>query len=48
MGLPKWLRGKNPPADVGDIRDMSSIPESARFPGVSMAAHTSILAWKIP
>ena len=24
---------KNPPANVGDIRDMGSIPESGRSPG---------------
>ena len=25
---------KNPPANVGDIRDMGSVPGSGRFPGV--------------
>ena len=39
---------KNPPANAGDIRDVSSIPELGRSPGVGMATHSSILAWRIP
>ena len=39
---------KNPPANAGDIIDMGLIPVSGRFPWRSMAAHTSILAWRIP
>ena len=27
------LKIKNLPANVGDIRDMDSVPESGRFPG---------------
>ena len=33
---------KNPPANAGDIRDVSSILEEG------MATHSSILAWRIP
>ena len=39
---------KNPPAYAGDIRDMSSIPGSGRFPGGGHVTHSSILAWRIP
>ena len=39
---------KNPPASVGDIRDLGSIPGSGRSPGGGMATHSSILAWRIP
>ena len=38
---------KNLPANAGDIRDMGSIPGSARFPGVGNG-NSSILAWGIP
>ena len=39
---------KNPPANAGDIRDMSSIPESERYPKRrALATHSSILAWRI-
>ena len=38
----------NPPANAGDTRDMGSIPGLGRFPGKEMAAHSSILAWRIP
>ena len=41
--LPVTLLVKNPPANAGDTRDMSSIPGSGRSPG-----HSSILARKIP
>ena len=33
---------KNPPANAGDIRDAGLIP------GLEMATHSSILAWRIP
>ena len=33
-GLPRWLSGKNPPADVGDSGDMCLIPGLGRSPGV--------------
>ena len=39
---------KNLPANAGDIRDTSSIPELERSPGVGMANHSSILVWRIP
>ena len=39
---------KNTPANVGDIRDMGSIPGSGRSPEEGMATHSSILAWRIP
>ena len=42
------LEVKNPPANAGDTRDMSFIPESRRSPGVGNATHSSILALKIP
>ena len=41
---------QNPPAAAGDIRNAGSIPSipgSGRFPE-GMAAHSSILAWRIP
>ena len=39
---------RSPPANVGVIRTTSWIPGLERSPGVGMATHTSILAWKIP
>ena len=33
MGFPGGASGKEPPANAGDIRDTSSIPESGRAPG---------------
>ena len=41
---------QNSPAKAGDLRDMSLIPGSGRSPGggISMATHSSILAWRIP
>ena len=39
---------KNPLANAGYLRDMGSIPGSARSLGKEMATHSSILAWKIP
>ena len=39
---------KNPPANAGDAGDMVLIPGSGRSPGVGMATHSSILAWRIP
>ena len=39
---------KNPPANVGDVRDMSSIPELGKSPGEGMATHCSMFAWRIP
>ena len=39
---------KNPPANTGDLRDTGSNPELGRPPEEGMAAHSSILAWRIP
>ena len=35
---------KNPPASVGDIKDVGSIPGLGRFPG---RGHSNPLAWRI-
>ena len=46
------LEVKNPPANAGDTRDTSLIPESGRSAGYllekGMATHSSILAYRIP
>ena len=39
---------KNPPANAGDIRDTGSIPRSGNPLKESMAAHSRILAWRVP
>ena len=39
---------KNPPANVGDVRDMGSIPWSGRSPGLGNDNPLNILAWRIP
>ena len=39
---------KNPPVNAGDIKDVGSIPGSARYLEVGMATHSSILVWRIP
>ena len=39
---------KNPPANAGHIRDMSSIPGLGRSLEEDMATYFSILAWRIP
>ena len=39
---------KNPPANVGDIRDAGLIPGWGRAPGGVKATHSSIHAWRIP
>ena len=44
-GVPWWLSGKESACSAGD---MVSIPGSGRSPGEEMAAHSSILAWRIP
>ena len=38
---------KNPSANAGDIRNVDSVPGSGRSPGMEMATHSSILAWRI-
>ena len=42
------LEAKNLPANAGDIRDAGLIPGSADTLEEGMAAHSSILAWRIP
>ena len=39
---------KNPPANAGDVRDISSIPGSEDPLEEEMATHPSILAGRIP
>ena len=39
---------KNLPANAGDIRGPGLIPGLERSPGGGHAAHSSILAWRIP
>ena len=39
---------KNPPANVGDIRDVGSILGQEDPLKEGMATHSSILAWRIP
>ena len=38
---------KNLPPNAGDTRDACSISASGRYPGVEMATHSRILAWRI-
>ena len=38
---------KNLPPNVGDVRDVGSIPGLGRSPGVGSGNHSSILAWKV-
>jgi len=39
---------KNPPASAGDRREVGSVPGSGKSLEKEMAAHSSILAWRIP
>ena len=39
---------KNPPASAGDVNDTCSIPGQEDSLEEGMAAHSSILAWRIP
>ena len=39
---------KNPPANAGDARDVSSVPMWGRSLEKEMAVHSRILAWEIP
>ena len=39
---------KNPPANAGDIRDVGSVSGWEDPLEEGMAAHSSILAWRIP
>ena len=49
MGYQMTLVVKNPPANVGDARDMGSIPQSGQEGPLEqkMVTHSSILAWRI-
>ena len=42
-GDPRWLRDKESACSAGEARDMGLIPLEEE-----MAAHSSILAWRIP
>ena len=44
-GFPWWLSGKESPFNAGDV---GSSPRSGRSLEEGMAAHSSILAWRIP
>ena len=46
--LPRWSSGKEFACHTGDARDTGLIPGLGRFPGISMATHSSSLPWKIP
>ena len=48
MGFPGGRVVKNPPANAGDARDMSSILSWEEPLEEETATHFSILAWKIP
>ena len=48
MGFPGSAMVKNPPTNAGDVRDMGSISGLGKSPEVEMAAHSIILAWRIP
>ena len=39
---------KNLPANAGDTRDMGLIPGLGRSPGMGVAVHYNLLAWRIP
>ena len=42
------LMVKNPPASVGDARDVGSIPESGRFSGEGNGYPLQYSAWEAP
>ena len=50
MGLPRWLRDKEPACQgKGCSRPgFSPHPRSGSSPGIGMTTHSTILAWKIP
>ena len=48
LGIPDVTVVKNPPANTGNTKDMSSIPGWERSPGGGYALHSSILTWKVP
>ena len=45
--LLSWLGSKESTTNAGDTGDVGLIPGLGRSPGVGMATHSSILAWKI-
>ena len=47
LGFPGGSAVTNLTASAGDARDVGSVPESGRSPGVGNALHSTILAWKI-
>ena len=47
-GLPRWLSGKDPPANARVSGDMGSIPELEDPLEKEMTTHSSIFAWEIP
>ena len=47
LGFPGVSVVKNLPANAGDARDASSVPQLRRFPIVGNG-NTSILFWRIP
>ena len=48
QGFPGGAVVKNPPANAGDARRMSSIPGSGRSAGGGNGNHSSNFAWRIP
>ena len=48
MGFPGSASGEEPTCNAGDARDLGSIPGLGGSPEESMAAHSSILVWRIP
>ena len=49
LGFPGGTRGKEPPVNARDIRDVGLIPGSQEDPlEEGMTTHSSILPWRIP
>ena len=48
VGFPGGSSGKESAYSARDAGDPGSVPELGRSPGGGHAAHSSILAWKIP
>ena len=46
MAFPGGTVVKNLPANVGDAKDVGSIPESGRYPGVGNGIHSRFLPGK--
>ena len=49
LGFPDGSAGKEPASNAGDVRDVGSMPGSARKIPLEkgMATHSSILTWRI-